>query len=145
VPRLIASRRISNLAMLEMIYYLLSPWLNALGAVFITGLFGAAAYNLLPGHSPTPWAGSWQELVAAVGLWAGATLAPGIVWAFAHRVQLRDERLSRLLLAAVVFPAFLFLGLLATVRALGRQLTGRNGWAKTERLVEEPVRPIPAM
>jgi 1,2-diacylglycerol 3-beta-glucosyltransferase len=144
VPRLIVSRRISNMAMLEMIYYLLSPWLNALGAVFITGLFGAAAYNLLPGHAPTPYADTWQELVAAVVLWAGATLAPGIVWAIAHRTQLRDEKLSRLLLAALVFPAFLFLGLLATVRAIGRQLTGRQGWAKTERLAEEPV-PVPAM
>src|SRR6185312_6492024 len=72
VPRLIASRRISNVAMLEMIYYLLSPWLNALGAVFIAGLFGAAAYNLLPGHAPTPYAGTWQQLIAAIVLWAGA-------------------------------------------------------------------------
>jgi hypothetical protein len=105
-----------------------------------TGLFGAAAYNLLPGHAPTrgPVPGRAGGGRAAVGR---RHARPGIVWAFAHRSQLRDERLSRLLLAAVVFPAFLFLGLLATVRAIGRQLTGKQGWAKTERLVEEPCYP----
>jgi cellulose synthase/poly-beta-1,6-N-acetylglucosamine synthase-like glycosyltransferase len=139
VPRLIGSRKITNGAMLEMLYYLLSPWMNALGAVFVAGLFGVAAYSLLPGHEPTPYAGSWLELALAIVLWAGATMAPGLVWAVAHRMQLRDERMSRLLLAGLVFPAFLFLGLLATVRAIGRQVSGRHGWAKTERLAEEPL------
>src|SRR4051812_6453217 len=39
VRRVVASRRISNTAMLEILYYLLAPWLNALGAVFVAGLF----------------------------------------------------------------------------------------------------------
>jgi cellulose synthase/poly-beta-1,6-N-acetylglucosamine synthase-like glycosyltransferase len=139
LPRLVSSRRVANMAMLEMVYYLLAPWLNALGAFVIAGLFGTAAYHLLPGHEPTAYAGSWQELAIAVALWSTATVAPGLVWAVAHRLQLRDERLGRLLLAAIVFPAFLVLGLFATMRAIARQLTGRNGWAKTERLVEEPL------
>jgi len=136
VPRVIASRSVPNRAMLEMVYYLLAPWFNALGAVFVTGLFVFAAYHLLPGENPSVYAASWIELVLAVCLWTGATFAPGLIWAVVHRVQLRDERLARLLLAALVFPAFLFLGVIATVRAIGRQLTGRNAWAKTERLVD---------
>ena len=139
VPRVIGSRRIPNSAMIEMLYYLLAPWLNAVGAVAVTGLFAYAAFGLLPGHQATAYAGSWQELATAFGLWAAATLAPGVVWAVAHRWQLRDEKLSRLLLAALVFPAFLFLGLIATCRAIGRQLTGERTWVKTERLAEAPV------
>jgi cellulose synthase/poly-beta-1,6-N-acetylglucosamine synthase-like glycosyltransferase len=137
VPRVIGSRHIPNRAMLEIVYYLLAPWLNALGALFVVGLFGTAAYHLLPGQDPTIYAGSWYDLTLAAALWSGATLAPGMIWAIVHKAQLRDERLARLMLAALMFPAFLFLGIIATVRAIARQLTGRNAWAKTERLVEE--------
>jgi cellulose synthase/poly-beta-1,6-N-acetylglucosamine synthase-like glycosyltransferase len=137
VPRVIGSRHIPNRAMLEIVYYLLAPWLNALGAVFVVGLFGTAAYHLLPGQDATVYAGSWNDLAVAALLWSSATLAPGLIWSLVHRVQLRDEHLGRLVLAALMFPAFLFLGIIATVRAIARQLTGRNAWAKTERLMEE--------
>jgi len=55
------------------------------------------------------------------------------------RYLLRDERMSRMLLAALAFPVFLLLGLVATVRAIGRQVTRQRTWAKTERLSEEPA------
>jgi cellulose synthase/poly-beta-1,6-N-acetylglucosamine synthase-like glycosyltransferase len=44
-----------------------------------------------------------------------------------------------LLGAALVYPAFLLLGLVATYRAIVRQTRGRQAWAKTERLMEEPL------
>ena len=47
--------------------------------------------------------------------------------------------LSRLLLAGLAYPGFLFLGLISTWRAIGRHVARRQTWAKTERLAEEPV------
>jgi 1,2-diacylglycerol 3-beta-glucosyltransferase len=139
IPKLIASRRISNLQLGEMLYYLLAPWLNALGAVTITALWAYAAWRLLPGHGPTFMVGSWAELGAAAGVWTAALFAPGLAWAVIHRVKLRDEKLSRLLTAGLAYPGFLFLGLISTWRAVGRHIARRQTWAKTERLVEEPA------
>jgi 1,2-diacylglycerol 3-beta-glucosyltransferase len=64
---------------------------------------------------------------------------PGLIWAVVHRFRLGDERLGRLLLAAVAYPAFLLLGPVATYRAIVRQARGQQSRAKTERLAEEPV------
>ena len=46
--------------------------------------------------------------------------------------------------AAVAYPAFLLLGLVATYRAIVRQARGQQTWAKTERLMEEPLPTAPA-
>jgi 1,2-diacylglycerol 3-beta-glucosyltransferase len=60
-----------------------------------------------------------------------------------HRFHLGDENLRRLLVAALAYPLFLLLGLVATYRAIARQATGRQAWAKTERLAEEPIAVLP--
>ena len=75
----------------------------------------------------------------AAAVWTGALFAPGLLWAVTHRVKLRDERLSRLLVAGLAYPWFLVLGLVSTWRAIGRHVTRRNTWAKTERLAEAPA------
>jgi 1,2-diacylglycerol 3-beta-glucosyltransferase len=66
-------------------------------------------------------------------------IAPFLLWGLLHRLYLRDERLSRCLLAGVAYPAFLLLGLISTYRAIGRHFAGRQTWAKTERLADEPI------
>jgi hypothetical protein len=135
LPSLSASPEIRSHTFLEMAYYLLAPWLNAAASVVMTGLLAYAGWQLATGAVPvapgTPGVGA--------ALWLLAMLLPGLAWAVMHRLRLRDERLSRCLVAGAAYPAFLLLGLVSTWRAIGRQLTGRNGWAKTERLVEEPI------
>jgi cellulose synthase/poly-beta-1,6-N-acetylglucosamine synthase-like glycosyltransferase len=139
VPRLIASRRIRNHALLEMLYYLLAPWMNAFGTMAVFGLWAAALWHLATGLGPDIMLHTWAELGSTAALWAAGMTAPGLLWALLHRVQLRDEKLSRLLLAALVYPMFLTLGLISTWRAIGRHVSKRQTWAKTERLVEETV------
>jgi cellulose synthase/poly-beta-1,6-N-acetylglucosamine synthase-like glycosyltransferase len=139
VPRLIASRRIRNHALFEMLYYLLAPWLNALGTVAMAALLGVATWHLTPGHGPAFLVGSWTQLGEIAAIWICGMAVPGLLWALMHRVQLRDERLPRMLMAAVAYPAFLTLGLVSTWRAIGRQVTRKQTWAKTERLAEDPV------
>jgi 1,2-diacylglycerol 3-beta-glucosyltransferase len=136
LPGLFSSVKITNRALLEMAYYLLAPWMNAFGSVVVAGFWVAAGVELVARgwDGALPVAGS----AGAIGLWLGSLLVPGVVWALLHRARLRDERLGRMLRAGLVYPAFLLLGLVSTWRAVARQATGRNGWAKTERLVEAP-------
>lgn len=139
LPRLIASRRIGNLALIEMSYYLLAPWFNAAGSLVIVGLLGFATWRLLPGHGGPLLVNSWRELLTMTGIGALAVWLPHLLWAVLHRCQLRDERFGRMLRAGFAYPMFLFLGLVGTWRAVGRQATGRSTWAKTERLAESPA------
>jgi 1,2-diacylglycerol 3-beta-glucosyltransferase len=137
VPKLIRSRSISNHGVLDMVHYLLAPWFNAIGMVVLAGLWLFASYRLLPGHGPTFWITSWTQMGQTFGLWLLAMVIPPLMWAVFHRIRLKDEKLHRMVLAALVYPAFLFLGLVSTWRAIGRQITRKQTWAKTERLVED--------
>jgi cellulose synthase/poly-beta-1,6-N-acetylglucosamine synthase-like glycosyltransferase len=139
VPRLVASRRIRNHALMEMLYYLLAPWFNAFGTLTLAALWGLAVWRLLPGHGETILVHSWGQLAGTVTIWLGGMTVPGFIWAILHRFQLRDERLSRLMLAALAYPLFLTLGLVSTWRAIARHAGRRQTWAKTERLAEEPL------
>jgi 1,2-diacylglycerol 3-beta-glucosyltransferase len=143
VPKLIGSRTITNSALLEMLYYLLAPWFNAAGTLVMFGMWGYAAWCLTPWSDYFFLVNSVTQLAVALAVWSAVLTMPSVLWALVHRRLLRDERLSRILRAGLVYPAFLFLGLISTWRAIGRQLTGRQTWAKTERLAEEPTRPNP--
>jgi cellulose synthase/poly-beta-1,6-N-acetylglucosamine synthase-like glycosyltransferase len=143
VPKLWKADGIPNSALIEMLYYLLGPWFNAFGTVAMTAL---ATYSLvLAAHHGAMTAASGTPMLATAGVWAVAMVAPFLMWGLLHRMQLRDEKLHRCLLAGLCYPAFLFLGLLSTYRAIGRQMARRNTWAKTERLAEEPTEAAPAI
>jgi len=94
--------------------------------------------GLVTGH-PVPYLRSWTDLATTGAVWFAVTFFPGFIWALVHRHRLRDEKYPRLLVAALAYPAFLLLGLVATYRAIVRQARGRQAWAKTERLTEEPL------
>jgi 1,2-diacylglycerol 3-beta-glucosyltransferase len=136
--RLVTSRQISRTALLEVLHYLVSPWLNALVTVVMAGLVAVATVALLLGH-PVEYLRSWNDLADTGEVWFAVTFFPGFIWALVHRHRLGDETLLRLLTAAAAYPAFLLLGLVATYRAIVRQARGQQTWAKTERLSEEPL------
>lgn len=136
LPRLVASRRISNSALTEMLHYLLAPWFNAVGMVAFLALWGYAWARLVAGN-PISFVSTFADLWRGVAVWSAVLVLPGLVWAVLHRIQLRDEKLSRCLLAGLVYPCFLLFGLVSTWRAVGRYLSGRNTWVKTERLPED--------
>jgi 1,2-diacylglycerol 3-beta-glucosyltransferase len=139
LPTLLASRRISNVQLGEMLHYLLAPWLNAAGAIGLTVLWLTAAARLAIDPTHPFLVESWAQLGLAAVIWTAALFLPGLLWAVTHRIKLGDERLSRLLVAGLVYPWFLALGLVSTWRAIGRHVARRNSWAKTERLVEAPA------
>jgi 1,2-diacylglycerol 3-beta-glucosyltransferase len=135
---LFRSRTVTATGLLEMLHYLISGWLNALVTVFLAGMVAVAAAGLAAGH-PVGYLHSWWALAETGEVWFAVTFFPGLVWALVHRHRFGDESVGRLLTAALAYPAFLVLGLVATYRALVRQARGRQAWAKTERLTEAPL------
>jgi 1,2-diacylglycerol 3-beta-glucosyltransferase len=140
--RLITSRRLGPLGLVEVLHYLLAPWANAVLTVFLAGMVAVAVTGIAIGH-PFSYMDDWGCLAESCGTWLGVTFFPGVLWALVHRYRLGDEGIRRLLVAAMAYPLFLLLGLVATYRAVGRQVTGRQAWAKTERLAEEPISEAP--
>src|SRR5204862_2302489 len=61
LPRLVASRRISNSALVEMLHYLVAPWFNAVGTVALVGVW-AYAYVRLALGIPTVYVPSVTDL-----------------------------------------------------------------------------------
>jgi 1,2-diacylglycerol 3-beta-glucosyltransferase len=136
--RLVTSKQIGVTSLVEVLHYLIAPWINALVTVFLIGMVTVGTVGLATGH-PLPYLHSWQDLAGSGEVWFAVTFFPGFIWALVHRHRLRDETLPRLLAAALAYPAFLLLGLVATYRAIVRQARGQQSWAKTERLTEEPL------
>jgi len=128
VPKLFASG-INRFALAEILYYLVAPWWNAIGTI---GTVAALAYPVwMRGDR------DWSLLAVAGAGWTVAMITPFVMWGVLHRLQLGDERLSRCLLAGFAYPLFLLLGLISTCRAIGRLMSRRRTWAKTERLADE--------
>src|SRR5439155_9281877 len=98
LPQLVASRRISNSALLEMLHYLVAPWFNAVGTVALLGLWVYACARLAAGV-PTVFVPSVTDLWRGLAVWLSILILPGLLWSVLHRLQLRDERLWRCLLA----------------------------------------------
>lgn len=136
--RLVTSQRIPFGSLMEILHYLLAPWLNAVVTAAIAGLALLGA-GRLAGGDPMPYAQTWADLATGGALLVTVMTLPGFLWALLHRFRLGDERSTRLMLAALAYPAFLMLGMLATYRAVGRQIIGRQTWAKTERVIEDDV------
>ncbi|GGJ79866.1 N-acetyl-glucosamine transferase [Pilimelia anulata] len=134
--KLVTSTTIRPRSLAEMLHYLLSPWANAILTAILAGMTVAGVAALAAGH-PIPYLPTWWDLGEMSGVWLAATLFPGFVWTIVHRRRLGDESIGRLFTAALAYPAFLILGLVATYRAVFRHLAGRQTWAKTERLTEE--------
>ncbi|WP_279579065.1 glycosyltransferase family 2 protein [Fodinicola feengrottensis] len=136
VPKLIGTPTVSSLALLEFLYYLLAPWLIAPVSLLVLGLAALTAAGLATGYDFDGFVATGPSGPLSIAIWLAALIFPGVVWGLVHRIQNADEPLGRTLLVGLAY-GFLVIGIAATWRALGRHLTGRNSWAKTERLVEE--------
>ncbi|HEX7305660.1 glycosyltransferase family 2 protein [Lentzea sp.] len=146
VPKLVKAKHVGSVALLEFLQYLLTPWLVAPMTLFITALVGFNFYAQLAGHAVGGFTAGTSDTLLALGIWLAALVLPGLIWGVVHRLKHGDEPLWRCLAVGLVYPAFLVLGSISTLRALYRHFAGRTTWAKTERLAEKEVpaaKPVP--
>jgi len=132
--RLLLSRRVGSLGLLDYLAYLVSPWLTVPISMVFLGIVGVVVGGLLTGSSVGGLIATGAAVPVALAIWGAAILFPGVMWGLWHRWTIGDEPYRRCLLAGVCYPFFLLLGVFATWRGLGRHLVGRDSWAKTERL-----------
>jgi 1,2-diacylglycerol 3-beta-glucosyltransferase len=130
---LVLSRFVATIALPEFFQYLVTPWLVGPSSVALIALVVLALPTLGVDVAVEPW---------AFLLWLAAFYGPGLLWGLAHGLRYRGERLWRSLLAGLLYPAYLTLGVVAAWRALFRFTTNRNAWAKTERVLEGPLEEV---
>ncbi len=129
VGKLIASPKVKGRALVEFIYYLVSPWFTVPASLLVLGFLGMTV--------TTATIGDGIDDPASLLLWGLAFFFPGVSWALVHWLRNHDEPLWRTLIVGLIYPLFLFIGIAATWRALVRHLLHRGSWSKTERIVEE--------
>ncbi|WP_020666495.1 glycosyltransferase family 2 protein [Amycolatopsis nigrescens] len=132
-----SSRFVGSAGLADFLLYLVSPWLTVPMSILFVGLLATSGVAMATGNSLGGLVATGDTVGTSAALLAGLLFLPGLVWSLVHRIRLGDEGLFRCLLAGLLYPWFLALGIVATWRALFRLLGGRNSWAKTERLAED--------
>jgi cellulose synthase/poly-beta-1,6-N-acetylglucosamine synthase-like glycosyltransferase len=132
---ILQSRHLSAAGALEAAYFLVAPWLQLFGVLYWPSLYAVFAVKAwsFPG-GPLAFAQAFWPL-AVVTLMTG--VLPFVVWGPLYR-RVVDPKMGlvRSLLLGLGYSAYLAYSYPTTLRAFGRTLAGRTGWAKTRRNAE---------
>jgi cellulose synthase/poly-beta-1,6-N-acetylglucosamine synthase-like glycosyltransferase len=135
---ILQSRHLSTAGALEAAYFLIAPWTQLFGVLYWPSLYAVFAVKALnfPG-GPVAFAQTFWFL-AVVTLVTG--VGPFALWGPLYR-RVVDPSMSRFrsVLLGLEYAAYLTYTYPTTVRAFGRMLSGRTGWAKTRRNAEPLV------
>lgn len=126
LTRLRGTRRV------DLFYLLTSPVLilitTFLTLSFATWMIGVAI-NLATGTANLSWQLLWTYVLA---------FGPGILLSLVYRGQEPGLGMAKAILLGHLYVLYCLLWILAGWRAVWNQLRGKTGWAKTERVKEEP-------
>jgi 1,2-diacylglycerol 3-beta-glucosyltransferase len=146
IPALLSSRHLSVGRTTDLMVYLISPKTVLLISLSLAAFLPGLAARILT--RPDPWLHPhlavhtllvwWYALVFAVIPLVGA-----VYWRAAGRSG-PETSLPRAIGYALLFSVYAYLWLPVGWWASWRLLRGQRGWAKTLRLVDEPVRAEPA-
>jgi cellulose synthase/poly-beta-1,6-N-acetylglucosamine synthase-like glycosyltransferase len=136
IPELVRSRYISNLALLEILGCLATPWVAMVWSVTEQYL----GFEMLTGHAFYHMAG--YRLSYRIVLWAQwyvLAFMPSIFWTWVYLRRTTRMPLWKAWLVSHLLLPWSWLSLLTTWPALYRIVRGRNSWVKTSREVEDPI------
>lgn len=135
---ILQSRHLSTAGALEAAYFLVAPWTQLFGVLYWPSLYAVFALKAwtFPG-GPMAFAQSFWFL-GVVTIVTG--VGPFALWGPLYR-RVVDPGMSRLrsVLLGLEYAVYLTYTYPTTLRAFGRMLSGRNGWAKTRRNAEPLV------
>ncbi|MBM3676439.1 MAG: glycosyltransferase [Actinobacteria bacterium] len=128
---------------LETTLYLITPAFVMLpwSVAFTAGLV-YFAYNLIV-HRMMPFDGVGVHTYYYAVFWYMLTFLPPVVLGLLYARRTEEENVVSAVLKGHVQVFYAYLNMAAGWRALGRIVLGRNGWAKTARVVETPVAEAP--
>ena len=114
----------------DLVFHLTWPVMSCL-------LFPVAVLTSWPLSVYQMLAGTSDELVWFLAAWLTYALGfgPNLLVAFFYRSKSEDMTVRRTLMLAHVMPIFQYMLLVAGWRSVGRLISGKKSWAKTERLV----------
>jgi 1,2-diacylglycerol 3-beta-glucosyltransferase len=136
VPELWRSRRVNEVAILEVTSYLLVPWLIVLPWSVLQQWI---VFQLIAGSGRGVFATnlgglSWQMSYAL--LWYLLAFAPNLLIGFIYARRTRSVSVGRALVLGHLMVAWNYIGYLAAWRAVSRIVRGRTNWTKTTRSSE---------
>ncbi|MGN6723097.1 MAG: glycosyltransferase family 2 protein, partial [Marmoricola sp.] len=136
IPDLVTSRYVSNLALIEILGCLATPWVamvwsvteQYLGYMLLTG----RAFYHMDGYPPIYQAVLWVQ-------WYVLGFTPSIFWTIVYKRRTRGMQWWKAILISHLLLPWSWLSLVTTWRALGRILLRRGNWAKTAREQEDVI------
>lgn len=134
LPEIWGNAQLSQLRVLELSAYILTPWVTILpwSILFHWGLFGL----IVDGPSFFSFVTGSATLLIGLVLWYLLAFGPIFVSAFVYWKRDEENRLWMALLHAHCFPLMNYIAFAAVWSALARILKGENGWQKTARVQE---------
>lgn len=121
---------ISNLAKIDLIYYLLQPWLSLLSScVIIIGF-------LLLGNIFLDFTITSTSNKAKLFFYISIALLPGLTWGLLHYKNIRQS-FFRCFLCGLLFPLYSLFTNISTWIAFYRYILNLDNWEKTERVNEK--------
>ncbi len=134
VPKLLRSREIGSVALLDYLWYLMAPWFTVPMTLVVLAAATMIVLGQFTGNEFGGLVAIGNGAEVAIALWVAVFLLPGTMWGLWYWRMIGEEPLWRCLLAGLGYPGFLVLGIVSTWRAVWRHASGRRGWAKTERV-----------
>jgi 1,2-diacylglycerol 3-beta-glucosyltransferase len=131
-----ASNRIANVAVLEVVSYLLIPYLIVLPWSILSQLGIAVTLSEAQTLGAPISGGTLSVKVIALAAWYVISFAPTIVCGLVYARRQEDMSLLRGALFAHVLVLWNYVLFVACWRAVFRMVTGRTSWVKTARLAE---------
>lgn len=136
VPELVRSRYISNLALIEILGCLATPWVAMTWSVTEQWL----AYMMISGQGfasldDTPM----SYKIMMILQWYVLGFMPSIFWTWVYMKRTTGVPFWKAWLVSHMLLPWSWLALVTTWRALGRIVLGRSNWVKTSREVEDPL------
>jgi cellulose synthase/poly-beta-1,6-N-acetylglucosamine synthase-like glycosyltransferase len=129
------SPHFSTAGAVEAAYFLIAPWTQVFGVVYWPALYAAMAYKAVTFSGGVGAFIGVYWMLGLVTLLTGT--APFVIWGPIIR-RVVDPTLSRTraLVLGCEYALYLVYQYPTTLRAFGRLLAGRTGWAKTRRNAE---------
>ncbi|MEW5656695.1 glycosyltransferase family 2 protein [Streptomyces cinereoruber] len=139
IPAIWRSNKIPNIGFLELAFFLSQPWLQLIGALLypIPMIALGISYYRRPEAAAAYLAdGGWR----GIALYAAMALGQFVIWGPIYRRKCEPETgFWRSLGWGLAYPFYLLFLYIVSWRAVGRMVSGRNGWAKTRRNAETPT------